>query len=48
MELIRVAYFEGYYSPLASYGYITCWTIGFSFLGLWLYTRLKNRIILSL
>ena len=47
LELIRVYYFATYQSPDASYFYILCWTLGSSFIGLWLYTHLKNRILMS-
>jgi capsular polysaccharide transport system permease protein len=47
LELIRSHYFETFHSQGASYAYIIAWTLGSSFIGLWLYTHLKNRIVMS-
>jgi capsular polysaccharide transport system permease protein len=47
LELIRVHYFEAFQSPEASYLYIVFWTMGSLSIGLWLYTHLKHRIVMS-
>ena len=47
IELIRVHYFAVYHSQDASYFYIFCWIIGSCFLGLWLYSRLNQRVLMS-
>jgi capsular polysaccharide transport system permease protein len=47
LELIRTHYFETFQSQDASYAYIIGWTMSGCFIGLWLYTRLKNRIVMS-
>jgi len=47
LELIRVHYFETFRSPDASYLYIIFWTVGCGYTGLWLYFRLKHRVVMS-
>lgn len=47
LELIRSHYFATYRAVGASYLYIIGWTMGSCLLGLWLYTRLKTRIVAS-
>ncbi len=47
LELIRAHYFEAFQSQGASYLYVIAWTMGSCFLGLWLYTHLKDRIVMS-
>jgi len=47
LELIRVYYFENFQSPEASFLYIIVWILGCSYAGLWLYTHLKDRILMS-
>ncbi|MCG8472893.1 MAG: ABC transporter permease [Desulfobacterales bacterium] len=47
IELIRSFYFNTFNTKHASEIYILFWTTGFLFVGLFLYTRLQNRIIAS-
>lgn len=45
LELIRTYYFAAFQTQGASHLYVMYWTVGVSVLSLWLYVRLKNRIL---
>jgi capsular polysaccharide transport system permease protein len=45
LELIRTYYFASFHSQHASHLYVLSWTVGMSALSLWLYVRLKYRIL---
>ncbi|USG62799.1 ABC transporter permease [Sneathiella marina] len=47
IELLRSAFFSGYLSPITSYGYVNCWILGFSFLGLFFERTLRGRALMS-
>lgn len=47
LELIRTEYFETFQTHDASHIYTLYWTISLAAMSLWLYTRLKNRILAS-
>ncbi|MCP4748910.1 MAG: ABC transporter permease [Desulfobacteraceae bacterium] len=47
MELIRTYYFAAFQTQDASRIYTIFWTVGVSILALWLYSKLKNKIIAS-
>jgi capsular polysaccharide transport system permease protein len=47
LELIRTHYFAAYQTQGARHLYVMVWTVGVAVLSLWLYVRLKNRILAS-
>jgi capsular polysaccharide transport system permease protein len=47
LELVREYYFADFQSQGASHLYVIVWTISAAVLSLWLYVRLKNRILAS-
>ncbi len=47
LEMIRSAHFAAFNSPFADHSYTLKWTLSFTIVSLWLYTRLQNRIIAS-
>jgi len=47
LELTRTYYFASFQTQGASHWYVIYWTIGVTLPALWLYSRLKNRILAS-
>ena len=45
LELIRTHYFAAYQTQGGSYLYVAYWTVGLSVFSLWLYLRLKKKIL---